>query len=68
MLPGSHLEGENPHHDTYGKDNILHRGQELDMAVDDIRQLALNFSQEKLLFTMAGLLTPLIPTDPMTDG
>ena len=29
MLPGSHLDGKNPHHDTYGKNNILHRGQEL---------------------------------------
>ena len=69
MLPGSHLEGENPHHDTYGKDNILHRGQELDMSVDDEKAVSIELhSQEKLLFTMAGLLTPLIPTDPMTDG
>ena len=35
MLPGSHLEGKNSHHDTYGKDNILHRGQELEMEVDE---------------------------------
>ena len=35
MLPGSHLDGENPHHDTYGKNNILHRGQELEMEVDE---------------------------------
>ena len=41
MLPGSHLEGENPHHDTYGKDNILHRGQELDMAVDDEKAVSI---------------------------
>ena len=33
MLPGSHLDGENPHHDTYGKNNILHRGQELEIEV-----------------------------------
>ena len=35
MLPGSHIDGENPHHDTYGKNNILHRGQELEMEVDE---------------------------------
>ena len=35
MLPGSHLEGKNHHHDTYGKDNILHRRQELEMEVDE---------------------------------
>ena len=35
MLPGSHLNGEITHHDTYGKNNILHRGQELEMEVDE---------------------------------
>ena len=35
MLPGSYLEGENPNHDTYGKNNILHRSQDLEMEVDE---------------------------------
>ena len=41
MLPGSHLEGEKPHHDTYGKNNILHRGQELEMEVDDDKTVSI---------------------------
>ena len=41
MLPGSHLDGENPHHDTYGKNNILHRGQELEMEVDDDKTVSI---------------------------
>ena len=40
-LPGSHFEGKNPDHDIYGKDNILHRGQELDMAVDDYKAVSI---------------------------
>ena len=27
MLPGSHIDGEREHNDTYGKDNLLTRGQ-----------------------------------------
>ena len=40
ILPGSHLEGKY-HHDTFGKDNILHLGQELDMAVDDDKAVSI---------------------------
>lgn len=29
FLPGSHLQGKRDHRDTYAKDNILHRGQEI---------------------------------------
>ena len=41
MLPGSHLNGKNPHHDTYGKNNILHRGQELEMEVDEDKTVSI---------------------------
>ena len=41
MLPGSHLDGENPHHDTYRKNNILHRGQELEMEVDEDKAVSI---------------------------
>ena len=41
MLPGSHLDGENPHHDTYGKNNILHRGQELEMELDEDKAVSI---------------------------
>ena len=69
ILPGSHLDGENPHHDTYGKNNILHRGQELEMEVDEDKTVSIELhSQEQFLFTMAGFLMPHIPTNPMTDG
>ena len=30
ILPGSHLEGIHPHRDSFGKDNILTRGQTID--------------------------------------
>lgn len=30
MLPGTHLEGIHPHRDSFGKDNILTRGQIID--------------------------------------
>ena len=41
MLPGSHLEGKKPHHATYGKNNILHRGQELEMEVDEDKTVSI---------------------------
>lgn len=41
MLPGSHIEGQYAHHDTHGEDNILHRGQELDMTVDEEKAVSI---------------------------
>ena len=35
MLPGSHLDGANIHQDTHVKNNILHRGQELQIEIDE---------------------------------
>lgn len=35
MLPGSQRFDQLPHHDTLAKDNLLTRGQEIDVAVDD---------------------------------
>ena len=40
MLTGSHCEGKKSHRDTYGKGNILHRGQELEMAIDEERVMS----------------------------
>ena len=34
-LPGSHKRGRRNHNDTYGADNILHRGQRLSEAIDE---------------------------------
>ena len=35
MLPGSHRNGKKSHRDTHAKENILHRGQELEMSIDE---------------------------------
>ena len=35
MLPGSHRNGKKSHRDTHEKENILHRGQELEMSIDE---------------------------------
>ena len=35
MLPGSHRNGKKLHRDTHEKENILHRGQVLEMSVDE---------------------------------
>jgi len=37
MLPGSHKDGKHVHHRTYSADNILHRGQELEIEIDEDR-------------------------------
>ena len=38
---GSHCEGKKSHRDTYyGKGNILHRGQELEMVIDEERVMS----------------------------
>ena len=35
FLPGTHKEGGKPHRDTFAADNILHRGQEVAVALDE---------------------------------
>ncbi len=35
FIPGSHSDGKIEHRDTYAADNILHRGQELAVAIDE---------------------------------
>ena len=35
VVPGSHLHGQVTHHDTFGEDNLLSRGQEVMVEVDE---------------------------------
>jgi len=35
ILPGSHHQGKHDHHSTFDEENILHRGQELDLEIDE---------------------------------
>lgn len=35
VIPGSHLRGQIEHYDTFGKDNLLSRGQEVLVEVDE---------------------------------
>ena len=35
MLPGSHHQGKHDHHSTFDEENILHRGQELNLEIDE---------------------------------
>jgi ectoine hydroxylase-related dioxygenase (phytanoyl-CoA dioxygenase family) len=37
FIPGSHRDGKIEHRDTYAADNILHRGQELAVAIDETK-------------------------------
>ena len=37
FIPGSHSAGKHAHRDTYGEDNILHRGQTVAGQVDETR-------------------------------
>ena len=37
MFPGSHHEGKYEHHSTFDEENILHRGQELNLEIDEDR-------------------------------
>ncbi len=39
VLPGSHLHDQMPHHDTFSKDNMLSRGQEIAVEVDEAQAL-----------------------------
>jgi ectoine hydroxylase-related dioxygenase (phytanoyl-CoA dioxygenase family) len=41
ILPGSHLESHIPHVETYGENNMLTRGQEIAVEVDDSRTVAM---------------------------
>ena len=33
VVPGSHLRGQESHHDTFGDDNMLSRGQEVTVDI-----------------------------------
>jgi len=35
VIPGTHREPQLPHRDTFHKDNLLSRGQEIEVAVDE---------------------------------
>ena len=35
FIPGTHMTDDAPHRDTFSRDNLLSRGQELEVAVDD---------------------------------
>ena len=37
VMTGSHIGELSPHRDTFGKDNMLSRGQEMEVAVDPAR-------------------------------
>ena len=37
MLPGSHHQGKYEHHSTFDEENILYRGQELNLEIDEDR-------------------------------
>ena len=44
VVPGSHLWGQVGHHDTFGKDNLLSRGQEVMVEVDESEGVDLRLS------------------------
>jgi non-haem Fe2+, alpha-ketoglutarate-dependent halogenase len=41
VIPGSHKQPQFPHRDTFAKDNLLSRGQEISVEVDESKALAL---------------------------
>lgn len=41
VIPGSHRRGQLPHRDTYGKNNLLSRGQDVDVKVDEAQAVDL---------------------------
>ena len=50
MLPGSHCEGKYEHQDTFGENNILHRGQELIMKIDEEKTVSVELQPGQLSF------------------
>ena len=44
VLPGSHLQGQVAHHDTFAKDNLLSRGQEVMVEIDESQGIDLELS------------------------
>ncbi|MER6530549.1 phytanoyl-CoA dioxygenase family protein [Streptomyces sp. NPDC001508] len=54
VIPGSHRQGQVPHHDTFDKDSVLSRGQEVEVDVDenDAVDLELNPGEFSLHHTM----------------
>src|SRR5207248_7073226 len=42
VIPGSHLLNQIPHRDTFAKHNLLTRGQEIEVAVDESRAVRLD--------------------------
>jgi non-heme Fe2+,alpha-ketoglutarate-dependent halogenase len=42
MLPGSHLFDQIPHRDTFHRHNLLTRGQEIEVEVDEAKAVVLN--------------------------
>lgn len=41
VIPGSHRRGQLPHRDTYGQDNLLSRGQDVEVKVDEAQAVDL---------------------------
>ncbi|MGH8597102.1 MAG: phytanoyl-CoA dioxygenase family protein [Gammaproteobacteria bacterium] len=44
ILPGSHQDEIMPHHDKYNEDNLLTRGQEISVPVDESRAVAMELA------------------------
>jgi hypothetical protein len=44
VIPGSHLQEQFPHRDTFAADNLLSRGQEIMVAVDDRQAVTLELT------------------------
>jgi len=44
VIPGSHLKDQLPHRDTFAANNLLSRGQEIEVAVDEGQAVALELA------------------------
>ena len=50
MFPGSHREGKYEHQDTFGENNILHRGQELSIKIDEEQTISVELQPGQVSF------------------
>ena len=48
VVPGSHLKHQLPHRDTFGQDNMLTRGQEVQVKVEESQAVDVMLSQGEM--------------------
>ena len=68
VIPRSHPRDPIPHRDTFAPANLLSRGREVAVAVDEAAAVNLESNPVSFPFVTSGWFTPRSQTGPVTGG